>query len=91
MEHPVSEWVCGIDLVEWQLRIATGEHLPLVQQEIKPRGHAIEARVYSEVPQQQFLPGEATLGLQEYSLLNDIRSVQLDKPISEKCMTVFPA
>ncbi|SDK32587.1 MULTISPECIES: acetyl/propionyl/methylcrotonyl-CoA carboxylase subunit alpha [Bradyrhizobium] len=56
VEHPVTELITGIDLVEWQLRVAFGEKLPLKQDEIKLNGHAIEARVYAENPQKNFMP-----------------------------------
>jgi 3-methylcrotonyl-CoA carboxylase alpha subunit len=56
VEHPVTELITGIDLVEWQLRVAFGEKLPLAQDEIRLNGHAIEARVYAENPHRNFLP-----------------------------------
>jgi 3-methylcrotonyl-CoA carboxylase alpha subunit len=56
VEHPVTELVTGIDLVEWQLRVAFGEKLPLAQNEIKLNGHAIEARIYAENPHKNFMP-----------------------------------
>jgi 3-methylcrotonyl-CoA carboxylase alpha subunit len=56
VEHPVTELITGIDLVEWQLRVAFGEKLPLAQDQIKFNGHAIEARVYAENPHKNFMP-----------------------------------
>jgi 3-methylcrotonyl-CoA carboxylase alpha subunit len=56
VEHPVTELITGIDLVEWQLRVAFGEKLPLKQDQIRMNGHAIEARVYAENPQKNFMP-----------------------------------
>ena len=56
VEHPVTELITGIDLVEWQLRVAFGEKLPLAQNEIQLNGHAIEARVYAENPHKNFMP-----------------------------------
>jgi 3-methylcrotonyl-CoA carboxylase alpha subunit len=56
VEHPVTEAITGIDLVEWQLRVAFGEKLPLAQDEIRLNGHAVEARVYAENPHKNFMP-----------------------------------
>ena len=61
VEHPVTEAITGLDLVEWQLRVASGEPLPLQQSEIRKTGHAIEARICAENPDNKFLPATGTL------------------------------
>ena len=61
VEHPVTELVTGVDLVEWQIRIAAGEPLPLTQDDVVLTGHAVEARVYAENPEAGFLPSTGTV------------------------------
>ncbi|XP_030369477.1 methylcrotonoyl-CoA carboxylase subunit alpha, mitochondrial [Scaptodrosophila lebanonensis] len=61
VEHPISEMITGTDLVEWQIRIAAGEPLPLTQAQITRNGHAFEARIYAENPRGGFLPGAGPL------------------------------
>ncbi|XP_038272815.1 methylcrotonoyl-CoA carboxylase subunit alpha, mitochondrial isoform X2 [Dermochelys coriacea] len=61
VEHPVTEMITGTDLVEWQLRVAAGEKIPLMQEEIELSGHAFEARIYAEDPNNNFMPGAGPL------------------------------
>lgn len=61
VEHPVTEYITGQDLVEWQLRVASGENLPKTQEQLAIKGHAFEARIYAEDPNNDFLPQTGTL------------------------------
>ncbi|WP_066341543.1 acetyl/propionyl/methylcrotonyl-CoA carboxylase subunit alpha [Azohydromonas lata] len=61
VEHPVTEMITGLDLVEWQLRVASGEPLPLTQEQLSIDGHALEARIYAEDPDKGFLPSTGKL------------------------------
>ncbi len=79
VEHPVTEMVYGLDLVELQLRIAAGEPLPFKQQELEPNGHAIEARIYAEDPATGFLP---TGGLVLRSIEPNTPGVRIDSGLA---------
>src|SRR5262245_13897937 len=73
VEHPVTEAITGLDLVEWQFRVAAGERLPLAQAEVPLKGHAVEARLYAEDPEHGFLPSTGKLVALELPTGPDIR------------------
>ena len=85
VEHPVTEAVTGLDLVEWQLRIAAGEPLPLTQAQVQVQGHAIEARICAETPDNQFLPATGRLHVMRTPAASrfQVGAVRLDSGVRE--------
>ena len=81
VEHPVTEMVTGVDLVEWQLRIAHGEPLPLRQEQLGIKGHAMEARIYAEDPSNDFLPATGRLHFMQAPAASD--HVRVDSGVDE--------
>ena len=79
VEHPVTEMITGVDLVEWQLRVAFGEPLPKQQDQLKIHGHAIEARVYAEEPEKGFIPAIGQINYLHYPEQN--QNVRVDSGI----------
>ncbi|MGY0627369.1 MAG: acetyl-CoA carboxylase biotin carboxylase subunit [Paraglaciecola chathamensis] len=73
VEHPVTELITGLDLVEWQLRVAAGEMLPLTQEDVSLNGHAIEVRLYAEDPRQNFMPQTGNILVWQYPEREGIR------------------
>src|SRR3546814_4273163 len=87
-EHQVTECGTGLDLVEWQLRIAAGEPLPLAQEDVPRNGHAIEVRLYAEDPDAGFLPGSGKL--ERLRLPTPSRHVRIDSGVVEgDTVTIF--
>ena len=80
VEHPVTEAITGVDLVEWQLRVAAGEPLPMAQTDLAIHGHAIEARLYAEDPAKGFLPAIGTLDVFD---LGDDPAIRIDTGVEE--------
>jgi 3-methylcrotonyl-CoA carboxylase alpha subunit len=76
VEHPVTELITGVDLVEWQLRVAFGEKLPLTQDQITCHGHAVEARVYAENPAKNFMPSVGRITT--WRMPSDIGGLRID-------------
>ena len=81
VEHPVTEMITGLDLVEWQIRIARGEPLPLAQGAITLTGHAMEARLYAENPAKKFLP--STGKLEHFRMPTEDDGVRVDTGVEE--------
>jgi 3-methylcrotonyl-CoA carboxylase alpha subunit len=73
VEHPVTEAITGLDLVEWQFRIAAGEELPLTQDQVPLNGHAVEARLYAEDPERSFLPSTGKLIALQFTSAEGLR------------------
>ena len=73
VEHPVSEWIAGVDLVELQIKVARGEELNIKQEDLKINGHALELRVYAEDPMNDFLPSVGNLEIYKLPVGNNIR------------------
>ena len=83
VEHPVTEMVTGIDLVEWQVRIAAGGALTIRQADVELNGHAVEARVYAEVPEKNFLPSTGTVLLLDELPGQAAGRVRVDSSLAE--------
>ncbi|MEN9560202.1 MAG: 3-methylcrotonyl-CoA carboxylase subunit alpha, partial [Pseudomonadota bacterium] len=84
VEHPVTEMITDQDLVEWQLRVASGERLPLLQDELRAHGHSIEVRIYAEDPQHDFLPATGVISQLSWPLhsaFNTIMPTRVDSGI----------
>ena len=85
VEHPVTEAITGLDLVEWQLQVASGEKLPLAQDALRINGHAIEARICAESPDNNFLPATGTLHVYDKPACTSFESgtVRIDDGVRE--------
>lgn len=82
VEHPISEMITGLDFVEWQFLVASGFPLPKKQSELNKRGNAIEVRIYSEDPFNNFLPGNGTLNF--FREPKEANGVRIETGVREK-------
>lgn len=82
VEHPVTEMITGIDIVEWQLRIAAGEKIPIAQKNIVKNGHAFEARIYAEDSENNFLP--VTGKITQFKMPETNNTIRIDSGVQEK-------
>ncbi|MDZ4090860.1 MAG: biotin carboxylase N-terminal domain-containing protein [Arthrobacter sp.] len=83
VEHPVTEMITGVDLVEWQVRIAAGEELTVRQDDVALTGHSVEARVYAEVPEKNFLPSTGRVWLLDEVPDDAAGNVRVDSALLE--------
>ncbi|MBE4716958.1 biotin carboxylase N-terminal domain-containing protein [Pseudarthrobacter sp. AB1] len=83
VEHPVTEMVTGLDLVEWQVRIAAGEELTVRQDDVDLNGHAVEARVYAEIPERNFMPSTGTVLLLDETPEHGAGRIRVDSALLE--------
>ena len=81
VEHPVTEMITGLDLVDWQIKVANGEKLPLAQKDLKINGHAFEVRLYAEDPARDFLPGAGQIQFLRFPMESDC--VRVDTGVRE--------
>ncbi len=83
VEHPVTELITGLDLVAWQLMVAAGQPLPLVQDDIHLRGHAVEVRLYAEDPRNNFIPQTGTVLCWRTSHADASSNIRIDHSVAE--------
>ena len=81
VEHPVTEMITGLDLVDWQIKVAQGEKLPLTQKDLKINGHSFEVRLYAEDPNKDFLPGAGQIQFLRFPMESDC--VRVDTGVRE--------
>ncbi|UNU74037.1 acetyl/propionyl/methylcrotonyl-CoA carboxylase subunit alpha [Moraxella nasovis] len=89
VEHPVTEMITGLDLVEWQLRVAFGEPLPKTQDEIICQGHALEARIYAEIPEAGYMPATGVIRHLTYPKQNDCIRVDSGVVLGDEITTYY--
>jgi 3-methylcrotonyl-CoA carboxylase alpha subunit len=91
VEHVVTEMITGLDLVEWQIRVAAGETMPLTQNTIRPQGHAIELRLYAEDPARDYMPSAGPLALLRFPSPSDTLRVETGYAQGDRISTYYDA